>query len=145
MNACDEKATEQSRKMSDAYYEHYRQIEPQLPESILKFDPLHNPPYSMHDCLIVKSGFVNNDFYMDIDSSSGFCSVEKLTFINAEVLGNDSDNDLGVATWLCNEIYLRGYKYEMQILFWAKNNEIAEMSIAFDDIIIEGNWETDDE
>ena len=107
----------------------------------------------MHDCLIVKSGFIGKDFYMDIKSDS-FCvfgktgeldaTIEKLTFVNAEILENDSDIDLGIATWLCNEVYLRESQYEMQILFWAKNNEIAEMAIAFDDIIIEGNWETDD-
>jgi len=138
------KACDQGRKVLDAYWEYYRLIEPQLPESIKIFDSLYNPPYSMHDCLIVKSGFVDKNFHMDIDSSSGSCSVEKLTFINAEIVEKDSDLCLDNAYWVSNKIYLRGNKYEMHILLTQQNNERANMTIAFDDIIIEGNWETNE-
>ena len=145
MNNCEEdcervKAWE--RKVFDAYWEYYRKIEPQLPGNIKKFNPLHN---SLHDCLVLNSGFVDKDFYMDIDSNSGFCSIEKLIFINAEILGKDSNLCLDNAYWLYNKIYLRGNKCEIHIRLTLQNSDRVNISIAFDDIIIEGNWETDEE
>ena len=116
----------QIQKVHNDYQNHYLQIEPYLHNDIKKIN--------MHDCKITDSGFSKNDFYMLIDSSQGFCSVDKLIFTNAEILKKDINLDN--VWWLYDEIYLNQNAYEMHILFDSKDCKLGEMVIIFDDIIV---------
>jgi len=125
------------QKALQEYYEYYRQIEPRLPDSIKNMVDID----IMHDCIIVDNCFVGKDFHMKIDSRGCYRSVEKLVFINAEIV--ESDIDLAHATWLYDEVYIQQERYEMQILFWSKNcgksnpGDLGEMTIRFDEVVIE--------
>lgn len=124
---CFKKVHMQSEKVMDDYWEHYSRIELHLPESIKKIHT--NQGMDMHDCKIIDSGFVGKDFYMNIDSNGGFCSVNKLIFTNAEVL--KSDINLDNAWWLYDEVYIQENRYEMHMLFHSKTGELGEMIILF--------------
>jgi len=123
-------------KILQEYVEYYKQIEPRLPDNIKAF----NLQQTMHDCIVKEHGFVGKDFHMKIDSRGCYSSVEKLVFVNAEIM--ESDINLDDATWLYEEVYILQERYEMQILFWSKNcgktnpSILGEMTIRFDETII---------
>jgi len=130
----------QIEKAEYDYQDHYKKFEPFFPECVKKFN---NDDFNMHDCLIICIDFIGKGFCMEIDSSSGFCDVDKLTFVNAQIL--EMDGCLNGGTWLYDEVYLhqgRKDRYEMHILFhaYSEEPELGEMIIVFDKIIIEGNW-----
>ena len=141
----EEKSRTHYEKASKPYWEHYRRIEQYLPNNIKQIHSV-NIGMSMHDCLLTTCGFVGKDFSMDVDSSGGFCDVKNLKFINAEILEIEIDFN-NKNWWIYDEVYLyqdRKDRYEMHILFGVEdgtpNEGLAEMIIAFDDIIIDGNW-----
>lgn len=121
-----------SHKAFDDYQEHYKQIEPSLPDNMKDFH--------LHDCIIVDNEFIGKDFHMKIDSSNSACSLEKLIFVNAKIL--ECDINLDKATWLYDEVYLQQNHFEMHILFDSKKCELGEMVIAFDEIIATSVIET---
>ena len=132
---CDIKEAEEKFKKREVesqivlnrYQEHYKQIKPYLPSCIKEIN--------MHDCIILRSGFIGKDFFMDIDSSGGFGSANKITFINAEILKcNIDSND---AVWLYEEVYIEQSHYELHILFHAKKGELGEMIIRFNELQIQ--------
>lgn len=123
-----EELRKQNQRVLDEYQEYYIKIEPLLPDCIKNIN--------MHDCRIVDSGFIGKNFHMNIDSSGGFCDLDKLTFVNAEIL--DRDIDLDGAWWLYDEIYIQpSNRYEMHILFHSKKRTLGEMVIVFDEIVPE--------
>jgi len=135
-----EELEKQIEKSTKDYWEHYDKIEPKLPDCV-KYKYVN-----LHDCKIIDSGFEGKNFYMNIDSSGGFCDVNKLTFVNAEILESDVGSNQKL-WWLYDELYFfqdRTDCYERHILFATPNGGLAEMIIVFDDIIIDGNWVEED-
>ena len=136
-----ERIENQIQKTINDYWEYCRQIESCLPDCIKTIHSIQHG-CRMHDCVVVSSGFLCKDFFMEFDSKGGFCSINKLTFVNAEIMTKNME--LRDVFWLYDEVYIQEDRYEMHILFWAKNDELTDMAIAFDDVIIEGSWESDD-
>jgi len=141
----EERSKAHFEKTFKPYWEHYGQIEPCLPNSIKQIHNF-NQGMRMHDCIITDSGFIGKDYFMDIDSSGGFCNVNKLTFVNAEILENDTWQN-NETCWIYDEIYFyqdQKDRFEMHILFATPHYGLAEMIIAFDDILIDEKLAVED-
>ena len=125
-----EKLKKQGQKVIDEYNEHCRQIEPYLSDSVKNYI-INN---AMHDCGIVSSGFVGDDFHMNINSSNSVCTLNEITFINAKIL--EIDSELEGVSWISEEVYITTTGYELHVLFHAKKGVLGEMVIIFDELIV---------
>ena len=116
----------QDKKIFDEYYEHYKQIEPNLSENVEKIN-MHR----VHDGQVLSSGFCDSNFHVNINPNTCCGNIKKIIFINAKVL---EEKNLENTQWLFEEIYVQKDRYEMHILFWVGKGELEEMIIRFDDV-----------
>lgn len=120
---------EEGKQLRKEYREYYKTVEPYLTENT------KDKRFHMHDCTLLKWYFCGDDLVMEFDFSQGFTSVNKITFLNAEIIKNDritTNTD-----WVYEEVYVvgTGGRYEFHILF--HGGGIKEMIIQADDIVLE--------
>lgn len=89
---------------------------------------------SFHDCLIIKSEFVNNDLKIKVDNRGGFTDKELIVFKNIEIILQE--DNLDDSYWIEDEIYKIDNKYEVHIYYHGPRGE-KYLTIRCDNIIVE--------
>lgn len=88
--------------------------------------------YRFHDCRIVHTEYNGDDFIIELDSSGGFTSIDKVIFKNYAVL--EKEGDLQDAIWLYEEIYPSNIGNEYHALVVRKDGELAYLTVVALDI-----------
>lgn len=113
----------QTEAMTQGYYSHLRQEGP---------DPRLAPVLrTMHfqQCYIFQAFWQGQDYVIDLDNTDGAVTVDKLVFVNAAIL--QQDTELKDSIWLQEEIYFEQDQYEIHLLV-NKEGTVSEFTLRAD-------------
>lgn len=88
--------------------------------------------FCFHDCQVIEFR-IGSDIAMQFDLRGGFTKLNKITFIESEIL--KIEGQIEGSYWIYNELYCSEKGYEAHILF--RGDEISELIISCKDIMIE--------
>jgi len=115
-------------KLNNEYRKYYNSISNEIIGTNLEV--LDN----LHDAVIENSKSHNQDLILKIDSSGSFAKVKEIIFKKS--LCNPENFQFLNHCWLYNEFYFLDNKIRIDILLADENNDLFEVTIIFDNVII---------
>lgn len=132
---CTSEIYAEIKKFSIENQKHTKQIIEELGRvrRLQAIPPSIDKNFNFHDCNVLHlEQSKEKNYIIHLDPSGGFTDYNKVTFVNAEVIKEET-NIVG-ASWIYDEIYSTSKGYEVHVLF--QGGSLSELILHCEDILI---------